>query len=162
MALTPGQEIAAVRLGNGANVTAAGRAVGVSRETIYRWLHDAEFAAAVDRATRARLASIRRQGVKRLAPIVRALEGIVLDGERAVETATGETVTIPKAKDSDRIAAADRLLKMHGLMRDGVEITGSNGGPVRIATADDLASADEATLRAIASAANREPDAEPA
>lgn len=158
---TPQQTLAAELLAIGHTVGHVAAKVGVRRETMHRWMREAPFKAIMDEATRARVAAIRRQGLRKLPKITKALEAIVLDEVTVEDELTGEPVTRPRAKDADRIAAADRLLKVHGLMRDSVEVSGPNGGPIAI-TADDLASADEATLRAIAAAANREPDAEPA
>jgi len=159
--LTPAQNLAAEMIGQGIGPREVARRVGVSRETVHRWAREPEFQIAAMEASKAKIAAIRRQGLRKLPKITKALEAIVLDEVTVRDEETGEPVTRPRAKDADRIAAADRLLKVHGLMRDSVEVSGPNGGPIAI-TADDLAGADEATLRAIAAAANREPDAEPA
>jgi len=116
----------------GANRTAAAQAAGVARTTPYDWLEDPEFAQQVNDAE----ATAMRV---RLARVEKAAQG----GDWRADAWVLER-QFPEAFGKHR-----------------VEVSGPNGGSIAI-TADDLAGADEATLRAIAAAANREPDAEPA
>lgn len=125
---TPQQTLAAELLAIGHTVGHVASKVGVRRETIHRWMREPPFKSIMDEATRARVAAIRRAGLRKLPKITKALEAIVLDTVEDPETGA----PVPRAKDSDRIAAADRLLKVHGLMREGVEVSGPSGGPVSI------------------------------
>lgn len=117
----------------GASKAAAATAAGVARTQPYAWMEsDPAFAEQVHEAERASM-------LVRLARIEKAAN----NGEWRAD-----------AWMLERQFAESFSVKR-------VEVSGPNGGPIAI-TADDLASADEATLRAIAAGVNREPDAEPA
>ena len=134
MTATPAQRKAYIRaISLGMTRTIAAKAAGVHRGTPYDWIEkDPEFEAEVERA-----------------------RGQFLERHFGVVT---------KAAADGEWRASVWLLSISepecGKQR--VELTGKDGGPVQVVTVDDLAGADEATLRAIAAAANREPDAEPA
>jgi len=87
-----------------ADTTAAAKAVGVSRDTIYRWLADARFQAALRDAEAGAIAAVSR--------------ALVRLAERAAAT-LDRAMTDPAAASSTKVRAADVILTRMLQLREG-------------------------------------------
>ena len=103
--VTPRQNKAIEALTQTGQVTQAAEAAGVSRKTVYQWLHQEQFSRALDKATTEALAELSRQ--------------LVALGSLAVDTLRG-AMSDAEATQSARVRAADilinRLLQLRQLV----------------------------------------------
>ena len=86
------------------NATAAAKAAGVSRDTLYRWLADASFQAALRDAEAGAIAAVSRS-------LVRLAEQAATTLDRAM--------TDPAAASSTKVRAADVILARMLQLREG-------------------------------------------
>ncbi len=86
------------------DMTAAAKAVGVSRDTLYRWMADASFQAALRDAEASAIAAVSR--------------ALVRLAERAAATLDG-AMTDPAAASSTKVRAADIVLARLLQLREG-------------------------------------------
>jgi transposase-like protein len=100
----------------GATVTAAAETAGVSRQTVYAWMRQGDFAEALDNAG----AEVRRAAVRRLTA---ALDRAVTTVSRLAETAEDEAVRLRSA-----LAVASMLRDLLGVDEQVAQMRAAGNG----------------------------------